>query len=90
MLSLAPTATVAMVDTQASTVAGGSRDSQSRVWLDALAQPPGRRHAAVRELHAYLLRVARFELVRRNGSLPSDSLPGTRSTTWPCRAPTTR
>jgi RNA polymerase sigma-70 factor, ECF subfamily len=40
-------------------------DAASRSWVEELALPPGPRDAAVARLHAYLLRVARFELARR-------------------------
>jgi RNA polymerase sigma-70 factor, ECF subfamily len=42
-------------------------DADSRSWVCDLALPPGRRDEAVGRLHAYLLRVARFELARRGG-----------------------
>jgi RNA polymerase sigma-70 factor, ECF subfamily len=42
-------------------------DPESRGWVDELSLPPGARDRAVARLHAYLLRVARFELRRRAG-----------------------
>lgn len=69
MLSFARTATAAPVDRHTATVVSASRDPESRAWIDALALPPGERDDAARELHAYLLRVARFELTRRKASL---------------------
>ena len=45
-------------------------DADSRSWVDELGQPPRERDRAVARLHAYLLRVARFELGRRRGALP--------------------
>jgi RNA polymerase sigma-70 factor (ECF subfamily) len=44
-------------------------DAASRSWVEELALPPGPRDAAVARLHAYLLRVARFELARRRTAL---------------------
>jgi RNA polymerase sigma-70 factor, ECF subfamily len=52
-------------------------DADSRSWVDDLGRPPGRRDEAVARLHAYLLRVARFELGRRRaafGSFPRGEL----------------
>jgi RNA polymerase sigma-70 factor (ECF subfamily) len=46
-------------------------DAVSRSWVEELALPPGQRDAAVGRLHAYLLRVARFELGRRQRALAS-------------------
>jgi RNA polymerase sigma-70 factor, ECF subfamily len=40
-------------------------DDESQRWLDALRQPGSGRQTAVEELHALLLRAARFELGRR-------------------------
>jgi len=40
-------------------------DPDSRSWVDALGLPDGPRDEAVARLHAYLLRVARFEINRR-------------------------
>jgi RNA polymerase sigma-70 factor, ECF subfamily len=48
-------------------------DADSRSWVAELGLPPGRRDEAAARLHAYLLRVARFELGRRRGALPSVS-----------------
>ena len=48
---------------------GGTHDPESRAWMSDLALPEGRRDAAVARLHAYLVRVARFELARRSASL---------------------
>ncbi|HEX8752725.1 MAG TPA: sigma-70 family RNA polymerase sigma factor [Solirubrobacterales bacterium] len=42
----------------------------SRLWLRPLAAEGPEREAAVAELHALLLRAARFEIERRRGSLP--------------------
>ncbi len=53
-------------------------DADSRSWVDELGLPPGERDRAVARLHAYLLRVARFELGRRRGALPSVDAPGAR------------
>jgi RNA polymerase sigma-70 factor, ECF subfamily len=44
-------------------------DAVSRSWVQELALPPGQRDPAVARLHAYLLRVARFELARRRNAL---------------------
>ena len=49
--------------------AGAPHDPESRAWVSELALPAGRRDGAVERLHAYLLRVARFELARRSASL---------------------
>jgi len=43
----------------------------SRSWVDGLSLPPGERDEAVERLHAYLLRVARFELARRRAAFAS-------------------
>jgi RNA polymerase sigma-70 factor, ECF subfamily len=45
------------------------RDAEARAWLAALRGAPAEREAAARELHAMLLRAARFELSRRRGML---------------------
>jgi RNA polymerase sigma-70 factor (ECF subfamily) len=45
------------------------RDAEARGWLDALRSAGAAREAAAAELHALLLRAARFELVRRRGML---------------------
>ncbi|HET6197499.1 MAG TPA: RNA polymerase sigma factor [Acetobacteraceae bacterium] len=52
--------------TQATVVSTSLLDPESRRWVEQLSQPPDRREAAVTALHAYLLRVARFELHRRS------------------------
>jgi RNA polymerase sigma-70 factor, ECF subfamily len=44
-------------------------DAVSRAWIEELALPPGPRDEAVARLHAYLLRIARFELARRRSAL---------------------
>ena len=49
--------------------AAARRDPASRAWVEALSLPPGQRDAAVANLHAYLLRVALFELARRRAAL---------------------
>jgi len=45
-------------------------DDTSRLWLDRLAATGARRDEAVVELHALLLRAARFEVDRRRTALP--------------------
>jgi RNA polymerase sigma-70 factor (ECF subfamily) len=45
-------------------------DDVSRLWLERLGAPGPRREAAVAELHALLLKAARFEIDRRRASLP--------------------
>ena len=45
-------------------------DTESRTWLDRLAPDSRERDAAVAELHALLLKAARFEINRRRASLP--------------------
>jgi RNA polymerase sigma-70 factor (ECF subfamily) len=54
-------------------VARAPLDAASRMWVDELGLPPGRRDEAVARLHAHLLRVARFELARRRAGLPAVS-----------------
>jgi RNA polymerase sigma-70 factor, ECF subfamily len=54
-------------------VAQAPLDAVSRSWVDDLSLPPGPRDAAVARLHAYLLRVARFELGRRRAAFPTFS-----------------
>jgi RNA polymerase sigma-70 factor, ECF subfamily len=70
LLSRNALATVRKVSTAAdSTVPyGRTLDPESRGWIDQLSLPPGRRDPAVARLHAYLLRVARFELNRRRSA----------------------
>jgi RNA polymerase sigma-70 factor, ECF subfamily len=59
----------------ARTVAGKSEatapspSDDARDWISALRGPPGPREEALSELHALLLRAARFELGRRRGEL---------------------
>jgi RNA polymerase sigma-70 factor, ECF subfamily len=53
-------------DEQATGVVGDA----SRLWLDRLAATGPRREQAVVELHALLLKAARFEVDRRRASLP--------------------
>jgi RNA polymerase sigma-70 factor (ECF subfamily) len=50
-------------------VARPDRDAEARAWLAALRSTGSEREAAARELHALLLRAARFELSRRRGQL---------------------
>jgi RNA polymerase sigma-70 factor, ECF subfamily len=50
-------------------VAGADRDAEARAWLTSLRGTGREREAAARELHALLLRAARFELSRRRGQL---------------------
>jgi RNA polymerase sigma-70 factor (ECF subfamily) len=67
----ARTATVATVNPEAAPVSAAVRlDPESREWVEALKRPDGERAAAVADLHAYLLRVAGFELRRRAASMP--------------------
>jgi RNA polymerase sigma-70 factor (ECF subfamily) len=44
-------------------------DPDSRAWVRGLTLPSGERDVDVARLHAFLLRVARFELGRRRGAL---------------------
>lgn len=44
-------------------------DAESQAWLDRLDPSSGERDAAVGELHALLLKAARFEVARRRASL---------------------
>jgi RNA polymerase sigma-70 factor (ECF subfamily) len=46
-----------------------SRHEDALMWIAALRGPPGPREQALAELHAMLLRAARFELGRRRGQL---------------------
>ncbi|MGH2835599.1 MAG: RNA polymerase sigma factor [Solirubrobacteraceae bacterium] len=50
-------------------VAGGI-DAESSTWLERLHGPEAQRQAAIGQLHALLLRAARFELGRRRASAP--------------------
>jgi RNA polymerase sigma-70 factor (ECF subfamily) len=54
---------------EAAAAATAPLDAASRSWVDELGLPPGPRDPAVARLHAYLLRVARFELARRRSAL---------------------
>jgi RNA polymerase sigma-70 factor, ECF subfamily len=58
---------------ESAVVARTPLDAASRMWVDELGLPPGQRDEAVARLHAYLLRVARFELARRRAALPAVS-----------------
>ena len=60
-------------ETMPAVVAQAPLDAVSRSWVDDLSLPPGPRDAAVARLHAYLLRVARFELARRRAAFASFS-----------------
>jgi RNA polymerase sigma-70 factor (ECF subfamily) len=55
--------------TRAVEQAGGAVEDSSQGWLAALRGPAAVREEAVGELHALLLRGARFELSRRRGTL---------------------
>jgi RNA polymerase sigma-70 factor (ECF subfamily) len=57
------------VELDAGTPVAAAIDSETPVWLSELSLPEGERDAAVARLHAYLLRVARFELRRRSATL---------------------
>jgi RNA polymerase sigma-70 factor (ECF subfamily) len=48
----------------------GQLDDESRDWLQSLQASDGSRDAAVAQLHALLLRAARFEVNRRRAGLP--------------------
>lgn len=61
------TATVGRVQ-RARSPAAAPLDRESRAWVDALAAAHSRDRAAA-DLHAYLFRVARFELRRRRAAL---------------------
>jgi len=65
LLSQTAVASVRVVDAARATDAPPPLDHESRTWLADLTGPPGSRDAAAARLHAYLLRVARFELARR-------------------------
>jgi RNA polymerase sigma-70 factor, ECF subfamily len=57
------------IETQAGST-GGPADEASRLWLRRLADAGPERDAAVIELHALLLKAARFEVNRRRAALP--------------------
>ena len=71
MLSPGTAATVGCVERRGEPAATVTAplDAESRSWVEELALPPGPRDLAVARLHAYLLRVARFELARRRNAL---------------------
>jgi RNA polymerase sigma-70 factor (ECF subfamily) len=48
----------------------GLPDEESQAWLERLGQDHPGRDAAIAELHALLLRAARFEVNRRRAALP--------------------
>jgi RNA polymerase sigma-70 factor, ECF subfamily len=50
-------------------VTGEHAAAEAHAWISALRGPPGRREEALSELHALLLRAARFELNRRRGQI---------------------
>jgi RNA polymerase sigma-70 factor (ECF subfamily) len=54
----------------ASPQAGSLPDEVSRAWIERLSSGGARRDAAVSELHALLLRAARFEVGRRRREFP--------------------
>lgn len=57
------------IETPAGDTAAPGEDT-SRLWLERLGATGPRRDAAVVELHALLLKAARFEIDRRRASLP--------------------
>jgi RNA polymerase sigma-70 factor (ECF subfamily) len=63
------TATMTMPTESPAPTATGASDDASRLWLQRLRATGAERDAAVAELHALLLRAARFEIARRS-SLP--------------------
>jgi RNA polymerase sigma-70 factor, ECF subfamily len=67
--------TIRGVDPVLAPVAAGDSplDPDSRAWVDELALPPGRRDEAVARLHAYLIRVARFEVNQRRAAFGGGS-----------------
>jgi RNA polymerase sigma-70 factor (ECF subfamily) len=52
-----------------SAAASAPLDPDSRAWVRGLSRPSGERDMDVARLHAFLLRAARFELVRRRAAL---------------------
>jgi RNA polymerase sigma-70 factor (ECF subfamily) len=50
--------------------ASSAADPESRRWIAALRSDGNERERAIRELHALLLRAARFELNRRRAAMP--------------------
>ena len=71
MLTPGAEATVRRVEPRRESAAASPAplDAVSRSWVAELALPAGPRDEAVARLHAYLLRVARFELARRRDVL---------------------
>ena len=71
MLTPGAEATVRRVEPRRESAAASPAplDAVSRSWVEDLALPAGPRDEAVPRLHAYLLRVARFELARRRNVL---------------------
>jgi len=66
---MAPATMTMPIETPAGQGAEPTEDT-SRLWLDRLAASGARRDEAVVELHALLLKAARFEVNRRRASLP--------------------
>jgi RNA polymerase sigma-70 factor (ECF subfamily) len=58
----------ALTDSSKITVEAARADQESRVWIERLRATGPERDAALAELHALLLRAARFEIGRRAGS----------------------
>jgi RNA polymerase sigma-70 factor (ECF subfamily) len=74
-LSAAPTAGAysssvghALTGSSRITVVSASAEQESRIWIERLSSTGPDREAALVELHALLLRAARFEIGRRAGS----------------------
>ena len=67
--ALARTPPYARVVARASTQVMLGMSEESRQWIAALRGPAEARDRALSELHALLLRAARFELGRRRGQL---------------------
>src|SRR3954454_10485570 len=66
---MAPATMTMPIETPAGDSAAREEDN-SRLWLQRLGAGGPRREAAVVELHALLLKAARFEIDRRRASLP--------------------
>jgi RNA polymerase sigma-70 factor (ECF subfamily) len=65
-----PFAVARRPDPGANTKAAARLDAESQAWVDRLDPDSPERQAAIGELHALLLRAARFEVGRRRGASP--------------------
>lgn len=58
------------MSTRAAATETARLDAESQAWIDRLGRQSLEREAAIEELHALLLKAARFEVHRRGGSHP--------------------